>query len=88
MSRRTEEVKKEIKVVRAKVHKKTTFFDLKVNGVNIYGCRFIEGSNGNFVGFPSYKSNTNDKYYNHVWVELSEEDVKLIDSQIDDLLDK
>lgn len=88
MSRRTKEVKSEIKVLRAKMYKKTTFFDFEVNDVNIYGCRFIEGKNGNFIGFPSYKSNTNNKYYNHVYVELSEDEINQIEDQINDLLDK
>lgn len=88
MSRRTEEVKSEIKVIRAKMYKKTTFFDLEVNGVKIYGCRFIEGDHGNFVGFPSYRSNSNRKYYNHAYVSLSEDEINQIEDQINDLLDK
>lgn len=92
MSRRSEkqvtekrEVVTDLKVVRAKEYKETVFIDLEVNGVKIYGCRFIEGKNGDFVSFPSYKGK-DGKYYNHVYVELSEADVMLINEQIDELL--
>ena len=76
----------DIKVLRAKEYKETTFFDLEVNGVKIYGCRFMEGKNGNFVAFPS-KKGSDGKYYNHVYVELDEAMVNLIDEELDKLLD-
>ena len=75
----------DIKVLRAKEYKETTFFDLEVNGVKIYGCRFMEGKNGNFVAFPS-KKGSDGKYYNHVYVELDEAMVNLIDEELDKLL--
>ena len=28
-------------------------FDMIVNEVSIYGCRVVEGKNGDFVSFPS-----------------------------------
>lgn len=93
MSRRNkenaaEEKKVEItslKVLRAKEYKNSCFIDLDINGVKIYGCRYVEGKNGDFISFPSYKGN-DGKYYNYAWAELSEDDVKNIDEQIDKLL--
>ncbi len=91
MSRRNSEsaektLKNDIEVTRAKVFNDVTFFDMKVNGVTIYGCRFIEGKNGNFVSFPSKKGN-DGKYYNHAYIELNEAEVKLIDELIDKALE-
>jgi DNA-binding cell septation regulator SpoVG len=51
----------------------------------IYGCRFVEGKNGDFVSFPSYKG-SDGKYYSHAYIKLDEADVMLIDEQIDQLL--
>ena len=91
MSRRSkenaEEAKKvyDLKVLRAKEYKETVFFDLEVNGVKIYSCRFVEGKNGDFVSFPSYKGK-DGKYYSYAYVDLDEAMVSLIDEQIDALL--
>ena len=48
------------------------FFTLVLNGVTIYNCRVATGKNGDFISFPQYKSG--DKYYNNVYVALSDED--------------
>lgn len=91
MSRRGKEAEEaktvisDLKVIRAKEYKETVFFDMEVNGVTIYGCRFVEGKNGDFVSFPSYKGK-DGKYYNHVYVKLDDAMISLIDEQIDKLL--
>lgn len=93
MSRRSKEENKEenkvvisdIKVLRAKEHENTIFIDLCVNGVTIYGCRYMEGKNGDFISFPSHKGK-DGKYYSHAYVPLDETSVSLIDEQIDNLL--
>ena len=92
MSRRKKEAaeEKEVKIYnlevkRAKEYKETVFFDVDINGVMIYGCRFVEGKNGDFVSFPSYKG-SDGKYYSHAYIKLDEASVKLIDEQIDQLL--
>lgn len=96
MSRRTEnkeaqKAKEEaariynVEVKRAKEYKDTVFFDVDINGVMIYGCRFIEGKNGSFVSFPSYKG-SDGKYYSHAYIKLDEATINLIDEQIDQLL--
>lgn len=74
-----------LEVKRAKEYKNTVFFDVDINGVMIYGCRFVEGKNGDFVSFPSYKG-SDGKYYSHAYIKLDEASVKLIDEQIDQLL--
>ena len=74
-----------LEVKRAKEYKNTVVFDVDINGVMIYGCRYVEGKNGDFVSFPSYKG-SDDKYYNHCWIKLGDAEVKLIDEQIDQLL--
>lgn len=73
-------------VIRAKEYKDTVFFDVNINGVSIYGCRFVEGKNGDFVSFPSYKG-SDGKYYSHAYIKLDEATVSLIDEQIDKLLE-
>ena len=75
----------ELKVLRAKEYKNSCFIDLSINGVKIYGCRYVEGKNGDFISFPSHKGK-DGKYYNDAWAELSADDVKNIDDQIDKLL--
>ena len=91
MSRRTEnkEVKEAkiytLEVKRAKEYKDTVFFDVEINGVMIYGCRYVEGKNGDFISYPSYKG-SDGKYYSHAYIKLGEAEVFLIDEQIDKLL--
>ena len=92
MSRRNKEnaeekktVVSDLKVIRAKEYKGTTFLDLEVNGVKIYGCRYVVGKNGDFISFPSYKAK-DGKYYNYAYVDLDEAMIKLIDEELDKLL--
>ena len=76
----------EVTVERAKEHEGMFFIDLTVNGVTIYGCRFLQSKEGNwFVAFPSRKDG--DKYWHHVYVALSQKDTDEIDKQIDVLLE-
>lgn len=91
MSRRSKEnaeakaVVNDLKVLRAKEYKDTVFCDLEINGVKIYGCRYVEGKNGDFISFPSYKGK-DGKYYSHCYIDLDDAMVNLIDEQIDKLL--
>ena len=81
-----EEVAVEAKVTRAKQFKDGgVVFDMVVNGVSIYGCRVVEGSKGDFISFPSYKGSDN-KYYSHAYIKLSEDDTKNIITQVEDML--
>ena len=88
MKKTNNENKLTFKVTRAKEFKKVVYFDLLINeAVSIYGCKVIDGKNGDFVVFPNYKA-TNDKYYNHAYVKLSDEETYKIIKQVEDLLDK
>ena len=60
-------------------------FDMTINNVTIYNCRIVEGKNGDFVSFPSYKGNDN-KYYRYAYTELDPLDVELIEKQINSML--
>lgn len=55
--------------------------------LTIYGCRIVEGSKGDFVAFPSRKGK-DDKYYNHVWMRLSEQEQSNIVKMVEDELNK
>lgn len=73
------------KVVRANQVKDTVYFDVNINGVTIYGCRVVEGSKGDFISFPSHKGK-DDKYYNHAYIKLSDDDTKDIIHQIEEMI--
>lgn len=84
-----------IEVTRAKDFSKdegtTIAFDMKVNGVQIYGCWYREGvdKKGNdytLVSFPSRKDESSGKYYNYAYVELSDDQKDDIAKQIEALL--
>lgn len=63
-------------------------FNAIVNGISIYGMtyRTINDRNGkgevSFIGFPARKG-SNEKYYNHVWFKISEEDIPRFEKLID-----
>lgn len=57
-------------------------FDAELNGISIYGLRVVEGSKGDFISFPA-RQGKDGKYYNHVWVKLTDADTKEIISQIE-----
>ena len=86
MKKNTEKKSADIKVTRAKEFKDGgVVFDVTINDVNIYGCRVVEGKNGDFVSFPSRKG-SDDKYYSHAFYKLSEAETKDIISQVEKLL--
>lgn len=65
-------------------------FDMKVNGVTIYGCWYRTGSDKKgvdyeMVSFPSQKGK-DGKYYNHAYVQLQQSDIDLISAEIEKLL--
>lgn len=79
------EINHDVVVTRAKETDRGIRFSMDVNGVSINGCYWREGEkNGKdycFVAFPSYKG-SDEKYYNHAYVKLSDEDLKTIESMI------
>lgn len=62
------------------------FFTLELNGVTIYNCRVATGKNGDFISFPQYKG-SDGKYYNNVYVSLSDEDSSKIFEEIQKQID-
>ena len=62
------------------------FFTLELNGVTIYNCRVATGNNGDFISFPQYKG-SDGKYYNNVYVSLSDEDSAKILEEIQKQID-
>ena len=62
------------------------FFTLVINGVYINNCKVATGKNGDFVGWPQYKG-SDDKWYNQVYVPLSDEDTKTIMDMVQHDLD-
>lgn len=50
--------------------------------VTIYGCRVVEGQDGDFIGWPSYKD-TSGHYWKHVYVAIGPADVEDILSEVE-----
>lgn len=94
-TKKNETVNHDVVVTRARYFEATDekpeayLFDMTVNGVSIYGCRWCEGEKDGkhykFVAFPSYKSG--DKYYSYAYVKLSQEDVDTIERMIERILE-
>ena len=61
-------------------------FDAIINDVSIYGCRVVEGKNGDFISFPSRKG-PDDKYYSHAYIKLTEDDTKTLISLVEKALE-
>ena len=74
----------------AKENECSIVFDMKVNGVTIYGCWYRTGSDKKgedyeMVSFPSQKGK-DGKYYNHAYVQLQQSDIDFISSEIEKLI--
>lgn len=76
---------KNVRVVAGK-NEDLVFFTLELNGVMIYNCRVATGKNGDFISFPQYKGG-DGKYYNNVYVSLSDEDSAKILEEIQKQID-
>lgn len=64
-----------------------TFFDLKINGVMIYGCKAVESNQyPTFIGWPQRKG-SDGNYYNVCSVFISPEDTKTIIDKVQAILD-
>lgn len=83
------EEKFEIEVIRAHEFKSGDIsFDMKVNGVTIYNCTYMNESakvKKSFVSFPSRKG-SDDKYYSYVWFKISDDDLAEIEKGIEAVL--
>lgn len=85
MKKKDVNVEVNAKVTRANQVDDLVFFDVEINGVTIYGCKVVEGKNGDFISFPSHKGK-DGKYYNHVYIKLSDEQSKDIIGQVEKML--
>lgn len=56
---------------------KNVLFDLTIDDFTIYGCRVVEGKNGNFISFPSRKGK-DGKYWGLVYKRFSQDETSLI----------
>lgn len=80
-----EDFLKVIKVTRAhQFDDGTIAIDLEVNGVAIYNATLRDSKNGMFVSFPSRKGK-DGKYYSHVYVKFTPEDIQNIVEQVEEL---
>lgn len=62
-------------------------FSLTVNGVTVYSCVVMEGKNGDFISFPSYKGK-NGKYYNYAYIPLTDKEQEAILLDVEKELNK
>lgn len=62
-------------------------FALTVNGVTVYGCNVVEGKNGDFISFPSYKGK-DEKYYKHAYIPLTDKEQESILLDVEKELNK
>ena len=63
-----------------------TTFALIVGRVTIYGCRIIDGKDGEFISFPARKGK-DGKYYNHAYCALSPEETAEVINAVYEALD-
>lgn len=65
-------------------------FSLRIEGgpllVEIYGCRIINGRDGEFVAFPQRKGK-DGRYYKHAYVQLTDDQTDEIVSAVYDALE-
>ena len=68
-------------------YKNTVFFNLKLNGVQVYGCTVVEGKKGDFISMPSRKG-SDGKWYSIVYARISEHDQEIILAEVEKQLNK
>ena len=85
MKKKNVNVEVNAKVVRANQVEDLVYFDVEINGVSIYGCKVVEGKNGDFISFPSHKGK-DGKYYNHAYIKLTDDQAEDIISQVENML--
>ena len=87
----TQEQAYEIEVTRAKDVKTAIMFDMKVNGIMIYGCSYRtlhrkdDGSEFAKIGFPS-RQGSDGNWYNNVYFRITDEMIDAIEKGLEALL--
>lgn len=61
-------------------------FALMAGRFTIYGCRMVEGKNGEFISFPARKGK-DGKYYNHAVCVLTPEETAEVINAVYEVLD-
>lgn len=82
----------DIKVLRAKQFDNAIAFDVRINGVSIYGCwyrtyedRNKPGEEVGFVSFPSRKGN-DGKWYSHAFIKIEKDAMEVLEKQLEEAL--
>ena len=77
----------DLEVLRVKLYNETTtFFDARINYINIYSLKFMESENGDWIAWPDEKGK-DGKYYSKAKAFLSSDIVEAIKGQIQMVLD-
>lgn len=77
----------DLEILRVKPYNDTTtFFDARINFINIYSLKFMESDNGDWVAWPDEKGK-DGKYYPKAKAFLSSDIVEAIKTQIQAVLD-
>lgn len=84
-----------VQVVRA-IDRGTIFFDVKIDGIQINGMKYIEytnkeGNKGTMIAFPAEKYTKQDgetAYSNYVWFPINAELKTKIENQLTEILNK
>lgn len=89
-STNNERVEYNCEVIRAReVKEGRVAFDMKVNGVTVYGCWYVEGEKDGkpytIINLPQYKAD-NGKYYSWAWFPMSNEVKQNIIEQLEKMV--
>ena len=57
-------------------------FDLRINGIMVYGCRVVETETGDFMALPQRKGK-DGKYYSIVYFRLTDKDTQMILAEVE-----
>lgn len=78
---------KDLEVLRVKPYNETTtFFDARINFINIYSLKFMESENGDWIAWPDEKGK-DGKYYPKAKAFISSDIVEAIKTQIQVVID-
>ena len=77
----------DLEILRVKQYNETTtFFDARINHINIYSMKFMESINGDWIAWPDEKGK-DGRYYPKAKAFISADVVDAIKSQIQLMID-